>query len=303
MAQHVTINEVGPRDGLQNQPKVLSTDDKLKLIDALLAAGIRHIEATSFSSPALVPQMADAADLCARLPDTDSVHYSALVPNLRGYERARNAGVRSIGVVLSCTESMNQRNIRMGLDQAVQVCDEVIRRATADGIEARAYLAVAFVCPFEGRVDPQVVQDLAARMFDAGANELIVADTIGAADPVHVGRLFDALALQHRPERLSGHFHDTQGQALANCFAAYERGVLKFDAAIGGLGGCPFAPGAAGNVATEDLVNMFNSAGLHTGIDLEMLAAAVTVAETSLGRELGGRWMSYRRSRVPDGAR
>jgi hydroxymethylglutaryl-CoA lyase len=296
IADRVTINEVGLRDGLQNQPRHVDTAHKLALLDALLAAGIRHVEATSFVSPKAVPQMADAAEIMARLPDIDRFDYSVLVPNVKGYQRARASDARSVAVTLSCTETMNRRNINMSLAQAEAVCAEVMGLAAADGVIGRAYLSVAFICPFEGRVDRDVVVRLAAAMFDAGAREVIVADTIGAADPIHVAEVFAVLARRHGPELLSGHFHDTKGLALANCYAAFGQGVRKFDASVGGLGGCPFAPGAAGNVATEDLVNMFETAGCATGIELDKLSAAVVVAEQCVGRTLGGRWLTWRRT-------
>jgi hydroxymethylglutaryl-CoA lyase len=297
MAERIIINEVGLRDGLQNQPRPVDTAHKLALLDALLAAGIEHLEATSFVSAKAVPQMADAADLMARLPARERIDYSVLVPNVRGYDRASAAGARSVAVTLSCTETMNRRNINMSLAQAEAVCAEVMRRAAADGVTGRAYLSVAFVCPFEGAVAPATVARLAASMIAAGAREIIVADTIGGADPMHVAALVETLARQHGAERLSGHFHDTKGLALANCYAAFNQGIRKFDASVGGLGGCPFAPGAAGNVATEDLVNMFETAGHATGIELEKLAAAVAVAEECVGQPLGGRWLNWRRTR------
>jgi hydroxymethylglutaryl-CoA lyase len=296
VAERVIINEVGLRDGLQNQPRHVDTDHKLQLLNALLAAGIRHVEATSFVSPKAVPQMADAAELMTQLPDRDRVDYSVLVPNVKGYERAKASGARSVAVTLSCTEMMNRRNINMGLAQAEAVCAEVMRLAAADGLVGRAYLSVAFVCPFEGKVERDVVLRLAAAMFDAGAREVIVADTIGSADPMHVRDVFNDLTHRYEANLLSGHFHDTKGLALANCYAAFEAGIRKFDSSIGGLGGCPFAPGAAGNAATEDLVNMFESAGCATGIDLVRLPAAVAVAEQCTGQSLGGRWLHWRRT-------
>lgn len=296
VTDRVIINEVGLRDGLQNQARLVNTADKLRLLEGLLAAGVRHLEVTSFVSAKAVPQMADAAEVMKGLPDRDRIDYSVLVPNLRGYERGRAAGMRSVAVTLSCTETMNRRNINMSLEQAEAVCAEVMRRTVNDGLTGRAYLSVAFVCPFEGDVEPDVILRLAESMFDAGAQEVIVADTIGYADPFHVGDLFRMLLRRHRPDRLSGHFHDTKGLALANCYAAFEQGVRKFDSAVGGLGGCPFAPGAAGNAATEDLVNMFESAGCETGIDLEKFVAAVAIAEECVARTLGGRWLNWRRS-------
>jgi hydroxymethylglutaryl-CoA lyase len=296
VAEHVIINEVGLRDGLQNQPRYVDTDNKVQLLTALLAAGIRHVEATSFVSPKAVPQMADAAELMTQLPDRDHINYSVLVPNVKGYERAKASAARSVAVTLSCTETMNRRNINMGLAQAKAVCAGVMRLAAADGLIGRAYLSVAFVCPFEGQVARDVVVRLAAAMFDAGAREVIVADTIGYADPMCVRDVFNDLTLRYDANLLSGHFHDTKGLALANCYAAFGAGIRKFDSSIGGLGGCPFAPGAAGNAATEDLVNMFESGGCTTGIDLEKLPAAVAVAEQCTRHTLGGRWLNWRRS-------
>lgn len=296
MAERIIVNEVGLRDGLQNQPRLVSTEQKLAMLDGLLEAGITHVEATSFVSPKAVPQMADAAELFARLPHKDRVDYSVLVPNLKGYERAVAAGARSIAITPACSEGMNRANINMSLEQAVQVAEEVMRKARIDGINGRCYLATAFVCPFDGATDPGVVRALAARVFEAGAVEVAIADTIGAANPREVGDLFAALVATHGASRLSAHFHDTRGLAIANCWAAAERGIRKFDSSIGGLGGCPFAPGAAGNAATEDVVHLFEGAGFDTGIDLDRLAAAVGGAEVAVGSGLGGRYLSWRRS-------
>jgi hydroxymethylglutaryl-CoA lyase len=218
--------------------------------------------------------------------------------NAKGYERARASAARCVAVVVGCSDTLQQKGTNMTLAEARAAMLAVVRRAKADGVGVRAYVAAAFYCPYEGAIDPGVALGLAADMFAAGAGEVVIADTIGWAAPDQVARLFDRLAAAHDPARLAGHFHDTKGLALANCFAALERGVRKFDASIGGLGGCPFAPGAAGNLATEDVVNMFATAGYETGIDLEQLAAAVAVAERCVGRELGGRWMNWRRSQA-----
>lgn len=299
MNERLLINEVGPRDGLQSQSVHLSSADKLQLIAALGAAGVRSIEAASFVSPKAVPQMADADELFRQLPASD-VAYSALVPNVRGLERAHAAGVREIGVVLAATETMNQRNIRLGLDEASRTCRETISAARHLGIRSKAYVAVAFGCPFEGEVPAQRVLELAERLVADGADEIVLADTIGAAAPAAVALLFRSAAARFGAARLSAHFHDTRGFALANAWAAIDVGVRKFDTSIGGLGGCPFAPGAAGNLATEDLVLMAEQCGFATGIDINVLQAARALAEKLLGTRLGGRtsaWLASRQSR------
>ncbi|TQF00630.1 MAG: hydroxymethylglutaryl-CoA lyase [Spiribacter salinus] len=289
----VVINEVGLRDGLQNQHTQVSTAGKCQLAELLVEAGLRHMEATSFVSPKAVPQMADAAELMAILPKQSDVEYAALIPNERGYERAINEGVRSVNVALSATDEMNRNNIRMSLDETRAVCQRIIARATADGVTARGYVAVAYECPFEGAVPFERVVRLVDEMFESGADQVIIADTIGAAAPTAVYERFTALASRFDINRLSAHFHDTRALALANCWAALQTGVRRFDSSIGGLGGCPFAPGAAGNVATEDLVLMLEQCGYSTGIDVTRLLAAVRLAEELTERELGGRMLPW----------
>ena len=299
-ALHIT--DVAPRDGLQNQAVPVGTDDKLRLIALLAAAGLRSVEATSFVSPRAVPQMADAADLLPRVAaGFPELRTSVLVPNLKGLERARAAGAREIAVVLSATETMNRRNINMGLDQALAVCEQTLATARTDGLRTRAYVAVAFDCPFEGETPLDVVVRLAARMHAAGADEVVVADTIGSASPGQVKARFAALRDAVPVERLAVHFHDTRGLAVANAWAAIEAGVRCFDASVGGIGGCPFAPGAAGNVATEDLVLMAERSGLSTGISLTGLLDAVDFAQEALRRPLGGHAVTWlRRQRDQD---
>lgn len=300
MSDFITVNEVGPRDGLQSQGKTLSVAERLRLINVLLNSGIRHIEAGSFVSPKAVPQMAGTGELFGLLPTPDTVNYSALVPNLRGYELARAAGVRSVAVVLSATETMNQRNINMSLEQTTTVCAELMQRAREDGIEGRAYVAVAFECPFEGPTSPEVVESLTRRMLEAGARKVIAADTIGAANPQSVRRLLERFDGLDIASMLSCHFHNTRGMALANVLAALDFGVREFDSSIGGLGGCPFSPGASGNLATEDLVLMLHSMGLQTHIDLDLLVEAVEQAQVLTGSALGGhsfRWLQRERSK------
>ena len=296
MGDRVVVHEVGLRDGLQNQPRIVPVVGKLELLQALIAAGGTSFEVTSFVSPKAVPQMADAAELYARLPATPGINYEALVPNERGYDRAVEAGVKTVALVLAATDTFNRRNINMSLDEALAVCLGVIARAKREGIRPRAYIAVATACPYEGVTPPEVVFSLAARLFDSGAAEVVVADSIGAGNPTQIARLFETLAQRYGPGRLAGHFHDTRGMALTHTWAALQCGIRKFDSSIGGLGGCPFAPGATGNLATEDLVFMLNEAGYETSIDMAGLQAAVNVAEEKVGKPLGGRIMGWYRS-------
>lgn len=300
MNDAILINEVGLRDGLQGIKLPVSLEKKLKLADALIASGLRAMEVTSFVSPKAVPQMADASELCAALPKVPGMKYSALVPNLRGLERALAASVQEIAVVLSATETMNQRNINMSLADTRASCAETIKTAVRNGVSAKAYVAVAFECPFEGRVAPETVLALAGEMLAAGATEIVIADTIGAANPAQVKHLMDQAVREFGAHRLGAHFHDTRGFALANIWASLEAGLRKFDSSLGGLGGCPFAPGAAGNVATEDVLLLAEQCGFSTGIDLEKLREAITIAEELVEQKLGGRtskWLQSRRDR------
>ncbi len=293
MSDKVIVNEVGLRDGLQNQPRHVPVEGKLEMLNSLIAAGVSSIEVTSFVSPKAVPQMADASELYGRLPLDKGVNFEALVPNEKGYERAVAAGAKTVALVLASTEEMNQKNIGMSLERATEVNIAIIKRANREGIKPRSYISTAMGCPYEGDVAPEVVFDIAARMFEAGAAEAAVADTIGSGDPAQVKFIFETLAKRYGPERLAAHFHDTRGLALANSWVALECGVRKFDTSIGGLGGCPFAPGAAGNVATEDVVHMLERSGFTTGIDIAGLRKAVAVAEKHTEQKLGGRVLSW----------
>ena len=290
--EQVIVNDVGPRDGLQNESTSVTPENRVRLINSLLDAGVRSIEAASFVSPKAVPKMANADQVFAAL-NQEAANFSALVPNLKGYELAKKAGARSVAVVLSATETMNQKNINMSLDQTISVCKEIVAQALRDGITPRSYLSVAVECPYEGMVEEQVIEDLSAMMFKAGANEVIVADTIGAANPAQVKSLFTRLVSAFGATTISGHFHDTRAMALANTWQALECGIRKFDASIAGLGGCPFAPGASGNLATEDLVLMLNDAGLDTGIDLNKLLRSVELTRQLVNHPVGGRSMAY----------
>lgn len=290
--EHVIVNEVGPRDGLQNDSTQVAPEDRVRLIDSLLEAGIKSIEAASFVSPKAVPKMADADQVFAAL-NQEAADFSALVPNVKGYELAKKAGARSIAVVLSATETMNQKNINMSLDETISVCKDIVRMAIIDGIRPRSYISVAMECPYEGLVEESTIEALSATMFKAGAQEVIIADTIGAANPAQVKSLFNRLVSEFGATKLSAHFHDTRAMALANTWQALECGIRKFDASIAGLGGCPFAPGASGNLATEDLVLMLNDAGFDTGIDLDKLLNSVELTQQLVAHPVGGRSMAY----------
>ncbi|WPH11582.1 hydroxymethylglutaryl-CoA lyase [Variovorax paradoxus] len=298
----IHITDVAPRDGLQNQAVHVGTEGKLRLIELLVEAGLRSIEATSFVSPKAVPQMADAGELLPQVKARfAALRTSVLVPNLKGLERAHAAGAKEIAVVLSATETMNRKNINMGLDQATEVSEQTIAAARALGLRTRAYVAVAFDCPFEGETPLDEVLRLSARMHAAAADEIVIADTIGSASPGQVKERIAALRGVVPIERLAVHLHDTRGMGVANAWAALEAGVRRFDASVGGIGGCPFAPGAAGNVATEDLVLMAERSGFATGISLAGLLAAVDFAQDELQRPLGGRAISWlRRQRDKD---
>ncbi|OZI59319.1 hydroxymethylglutaryl-CoA lyase [Bordetella genomosp. 4] len=290
------ITDVAPRDGLQNQQIPVSTSAKLRLIQLLHEAGVTSIEATSFVSPKAVPQMADATELMGEINrHLPHLRASALIPNRKGLERAHAAGAREVAVVLSATQTMNQKNINMDLVTATKICEETLHAAQALGLRTRAYVAVAFDCPFEGPTNLDTVVALAERMHQAGAEEIVIADTIGSASPGMVKNHFERLASVLPIKKLAAHFHDTRGMATANAWAAIQAGVRRFDASAGGIGGCPFAPGAAGNAATEDLVLMAERSGLTTDISLPGLLKAVDYAESQLGRTLGGRSIAWLR--------
>jgi hydroxymethylglutaryl-CoA lyase len=285
----ITINDVGPRDGLQNQPKILSPEQRVQLINALLDAGMNHVEVGAFVSPKAVPAMAGADRVLAGLFEREQAVLTVLVPNFRGYELACAAGAKSVSTVLYASESMAQANVKMSRSQADQATADILARAQHDGIRVTATVAVAFECPFDGPVASSTVEDMVGRFMALGADEVAIADTIGAANPRQVRRLTESLVQAHGADRLSCHFHDTRALGLANVFAAVESGVRKFDASIGGLGGCPFAPGASGNVATEDVVMMLGQMGLETGIDLSGLMQASALAQELTGTAPGGR--------------
>ena len=292
--ESIWITDVSPRDGLQNQPKHLSTHEKLALIRLLVAAGLERIEVTSFVSPSAVPQMADAADLLSLvISEFPKLQSTVLVPNLKGLERARLAGASEISVVLAATDTMNRKNINQGLADATRNCQDTVRAARAMGMRTRAYLAVAFDCPFEGVTPLPTLLALAQHMQAAQVDEIVIADTIGSATPGRVRDGLRVLGLAIPMNQLAMHFHDTRGLAAANAWAALEAGIRRFDASAGGLGGCPFAPGAAGTLATEELVLMAQGSGFQTNIDIGSLLDVIEFAQLKLDRPLGGRSYSW----------
>jgi hydroxymethylglutaryl-CoA lyase len=289
MTGHVVINDVGPRDGLQNQPNILEPAARVQLIEALINAGVKNIEAGAFVSPKAVPAMAGSDRVFAALPDTMDLTCTALVPNMKGYELAGTAGVRSVAMVLYASDGMSRKNVNMDMEEVERITFDILKQAKEDEIRVSAYVSVAFGCPFDGEVQPGTVHAISEKFLDAGVDEIVVADTIGAANPRLVKNLVEPMISRHGQERLGCHFHDTRAMGLANVYAAVDAGVTKFDASIGGLGGCPFAPGASGNVATEDVVMMLEQMGYTTGIDHVMLLEASHLAATLTGMAPGGR--------------
>ena len=294
MAEKVIIKEVAARDGLQAQPKHLSVEQRIALLAALAETGVPELEIGSFVSPKAVPQMAGTDEIAASLPPAQ-LAYSALVPNMKGYELAIMAGIRSHAIALAATEEMNQNNIRKSLEDTFVMGEEILDRAAAEGVDIHAYLAVAFECPYEGAVEESLVLEQVDRLMQHQPARLMIADTIGAANPAAVHSMMHKLVDRYGAERLGCHFHDTRAMGLANVYAALQAGVRQFDASAGGLGGCPFAPGAKGNVATEDVVMLCESIGYETGLDMPKLLEAVALLSEMIGAPQGGRahtWLS-----------
>ncbi len=285
----VTIVEVGPRDGLQNEKVTIPTQAKIDYITALSDAGLRVIEAGAFVSPKWVPQMADTAEVYRDIPKDPGVEYPVLVPNMRGLERAIEAGVKSIAIFTAASETFNKRNINMSIDESFENYAPVALRAHEEGLRLRGYVSTAFGCPYEGDVPPEKVLEVCARLLDLGCHEVSVGDTIGVGTPMQAQGVIGILLQVIPASRLAMHFHDTRGTALANTLAALEMGITTFDASSGGLGGCPYAPGASGNLATEDLVYMLDGMGVATGVDLAKLWEAGRLAEALVQRPLPGR--------------
>lgn len=295
---NVKIVEVGPRDGLQNEATNIPTDDKVKLIDALADAGLKNIEVTSFVSPKWIPQLADASEVAKGLAKlgissrgAKAVTTSCLVPNLKGYERFKESQIDELALFMSATESHSKKNINKTIDEAIAALKEVADVAKADGYRIRCYLSVVFECPYEGRVPSSQVLQVTEKLVTIGVDEVSLGDTIGAATPVAVYNMVNDISRYVDKNKLALHFHDTRGTALANVEAGLAAGVTIFDASLGGLGGCPYAPGAAGNLATEDLVYMLQGMGIDTGVNLEKLVNAGALAQKLLNKQLPGRYL------------
>ncbi|MDZ7858683.1 hydroxymethylglutaryl-CoA lyase [Sphaerotilus sp.] len=288
----VRIVEVGPRDGLQNEKQPIPTATKLALIRRLAAAGLCDIEATSFVSPKWVPQMADHAEVMAGLPseaEFPGVNYPVLTPNLKGFEAAVAAGAKEVAVFAAASEAFSQKNINCSIAESITRFEPILAAAQAAGVRVRGYISCVVGCPYEGAVAPQAVADVAWRLRDLGCYEVSLGDTIGVGNPASVGRMLDAVAARVPMGLLAGHFHDTYGMGAANVYASYAMGVRVFDSSIAGLGGCPYAKGATGNVATEDIVWLLHGLGARTGVDLEALVDCGAWISAELGRASGSR--------------
>lgn len=277
--------EVGPRDGLQNERAVVPTAIKIELIERLAEAGLPVVEATAFVSPKWIPQMADNAQVLAGLARKPGIVYPVLVPNMKGFEAALAAGAEEIAVFSAASESFSQKNTNCSIAESFERFKPVMQTARARGLRVRGYISCAIACPYEGPVAPAQVADVAARMLDIGCYEISLGDTIGVGTPMTIKAMLEAVAERVPPEQLAGHYHDTYGQALANVYASLECGVGVFDASVAGLGGCPYAPGASGNVATEDVIYMLHGLGIETGVDLNRLIDAGEFICESLGRQ------------------
>ncbi len=285
----VRIVEVGPRDGLQNEARTVPTDKKAEFVRLLAAAGLKDIEVASFVHPKWIPQLADAQDLIKQLEPNPSVRYSALVPNMKGLDRAIESGIRRIAVFTAASETFNRKNINMGIQESIDVFKPVVDRALKEGISVRGYVSTCFVCPYEGAVPKEKVAEVTRALFDLGVDEVSIGDTIGAATPKDVESTGGHLLGQFPVERLAMHFHDTYGMAIANVYQSLQMGFATFDSSAGGLGGCPYAPGASGNVATEDLLYLLDRLGIATGVSLQLLRRASHFIAQQLARDLPSR--------------
>lgn len=290
----VSIYEVGPRDGLQNESAVVPTEGKLQLIDALADAGLKRIEITSFVSPKWIPPLADSVDVASRVRRREGVTFSALVPNAKGLEGAVAAKIEEVAVFLSASETHNKKNVNKTIAETLQAFESVVGPARAAGMRVRGYVSTVWGCPYEGAVDPRKALQIAEQLVGMGCYQVSLGDTIGVGTPGQTERIVDLMLERIAPEALALHFHDTRGTALANALVGIAGGITTIDASVGGLGGCPYAPGASGNLATEDLVFMLDGLGVRHGVELEKLVAAGELAQRLVGHELPGRYLKAR---------
>ncbi|WNF34798.1 hydroxymethylglutaryl-CoA lyase [Aeribacillus composti] len=289
--KHVTIKEVGPRDGLQNEKTAIATEDKIAWINQLSKTGLTYIEITSFVHPKWIPQLADALDVAAGIERAPGVTYAALVPNQKGLENALTTQVDEISVFMSASETHNQKNINKSISDTFPVLTAVVQEAKRAKKTVRGYLSTVFGCPYEGEVSIEQVAAISERLFEMGVDELSLGDTIGVATPRQVEAVLNSLLKKFPKEKLSMHFHDTRGTALANVLLSLEMGITTFDSSLGGLGGCPYAPGASGNVATDDLLYMLHGMGIATGIDAGRLTEAALFIQNKIGRALNSHYL------------
>ncbi len=282
----VTIYEVGPRDGLQNESRLIPTDDKIAFIDALSRTGLRAIEITSFVNPRWIPQLADAVEVSRRITRVPGVVYSALVPNRQGLDSALAAGMKEIAVFMSASETHNKKNVNKTIAATLEAFRDTIPPALAAGLKVRAYVSTVYGCPYEGAVDPARAVELCRELRALGCYQISLGDTIGVANPRQVRDVLSRVLAETPTPEVAVHFHDTRGTALANILVSVEMGITTVDSALGGLGGCPYAPGASGNVATEDVIYMLEGMGVHTGVDLDKLVDVSRLASTLVGHEV-----------------
>ena len=289
LPKRVTLCEMGPRDGLQNEDRMVSSDDKIAYIDLLSQSGLTEIEVTSFVNPKAIPQLADAAEVFERIEKRPGVRYPVLVPNIKGYQRARSVGADAIAVFTAASEEFTRRNINMTIQESLETFRDVVIAAKRDGVHVRGYISTAFGSPFGDEITPHMVTQLARELMTMGCDELSIGDTIGVGVPSQVEEIVAPLLREFGSQVVALHFHDTRGTALANIYAALQLGVHRFDASAGGLGGCPYAPGATGNVGTEDVLYMLHSMGIHTGVDLAKIRAASQFISSRLSHPIASR--------------
>ncbi|RPF55870.1 hydroxymethylglutaryl-CoA lyase [Aquisalibacillus elongatus] len=292
LPKHVTIKEVGPRDGLQNEKEEIKTEDKIEWINQLSRTGLSYIEITSFVHPKWIPQLKDAIDVAKSIKREKGLTYAALVPNMKGLEGALEADVDEVSIFMSASESHNKKNINKSIDETYPILKEVVDEAKGSNKTVRGYLSTVFGCPYDGAVDEQQVIDICKRLFDMGIDELSLGDTIGVANPIQVRNFLSLIENEFPKDQIALHFHDTRGMALANTLVSLEKGYYMFDGSVGGLGGCPYAKGASGNVATDDLVYMLHDMGIETGIKLDHLLKAGDFIQQKINNPLPSKQMN-----------